>query len=187
MHRMLQLFITTGETYFQPPDLIDLIVRCKNSRRSPFPSLAIPSSTSTFQHPSTAFGFPRNLGDNIFDDRNNRFIQHLSLTHLNLIGRSSFHQTRHRISPQIIAPSGPNAPTQAFHMRDHASDYYLDRAMVAFEVDEVKDDARRHNIRKVFSKEWDDAMWCVWWWANSEDKARAKMERWREKQSASST
>jgi hypothetical protein len=66
-------------------------------------------------------------------------------------------------------------------MRDHASDYYLDRAMVAFEVDEVKDDERLTKIRKVFPKEWDDAMWCIWWWANSEDKARSKMERWREK------
>jgi hypothetical protein len=63
-------------------------------------------------------------------------------------------------------------------MRDHANAYFLDRAMVAFEVHE-NPSLGLGNIREVFPSNWDDTMWCIWWWANSENKARAKIERWR--------
>jgi hypothetical protein len=112
---------------------------------------------------------------NFFDERCKRLLQQVSLTHLNVIARSSFHQTRHNTSPPVNAPS---SPTEAYTMRDHANAYFLDRAMVAFEVHE-NPSSRLRNIRDVFPGNWDDAMWCIWWWANSENKARAKMERWR--------
>jgi hypothetical protein len=64
-------------------------------------------------------------------------------------------------------------------LRDHASDYFIDRALVAFEMHESPGEERR-DIREAFAENWDDMLWCVWWWANSEEKARALMERWRE-------
>jgi hypothetical protein len=66
-------------------------------------------------------------------------------------------------------------------MRDHACHYYLDTALVAFERNENRDQGLI-NIRDVFPKMQSKILWTVWWWANSEDKAKAKMERWREAQ-----
>ena len=175
MCRLLQLFFATGQTYYQPPDLIDLIVRCNASRRPNYPRVAFPTSTQIWQHPSQAFAFPTNPGLDLFNDNYKRLVLRASLTHFNLIARSSFHQTSQIRSPLITEPT----PTDAYTMRDHASDFYLDRAMVAFEKFERRD-SQLASIREVFPRKWDDALWSVWWWANSEDKARAKMERWRE-------
>lgn len=66
-------------------------------------------------------------------------------------------------------------------MPDHAAYYFLDRALVAFELYEKKDDGLI-NMRNAFRKRQGKMLWSVWWWANSEDTARAKMERWREAQ-----
>jgi hypothetical protein len=147
------------------------------SRRAPYPLLQLPTSTVKWQRPSQAFAFPRNMSLNFFDERCKRLLQQASLTHLNLIARSSFHQTRHITSPLVVAPS---SPTKAYTMHDHADVYFLDRAMLAFEVHENPSLGLR-NIREVFPSNWDDTMWCIWWWANSEHKARAKMERWRKR------
>jgi len=111
----------------------------------------------------------------VLDDRYKSLILRASLTHLNVIARSSFHQTRYTVSPTITSPTSE----QAYTLRDHANYHFLDRALVAFELyenpaKELKD------IRKVFPRMWDNNLWSVWWWANSEDKARAKMERWRQ-------
>jgi hypothetical protein len=39
-------------------------------------------------------------------------------------------------------------------------------------------------MREVFGEKWGVEMWSVWWWANSEEKARAKIERWRRERRA---
>ena len=112
---------------------------------------------------------------NICDERYKRLLVRASLTHLNIITRSSFHHTRDTTSPPINAP--PNQ--QMYTLRDHANYHFLDHALVAFELHE--NPARElSNIREVFPRIWGDELWSIWWWANSEDKARAKMERWRQ-------
>jgi hypothetical protein len=66
-----------------------------------------------------------------------------------------------------------------FEFRDHAAYYFFDRAMVAFEMQQ-RNGKDTGEIREVFPRKCEDELWSVWWWANSEDKARAKMERWRQ-------
>jgi hypothetical protein len=114
------------------------------------------------------------MSSNVFDDRYKGTLQRAALTHINLIARSSFHQTPESVSPIISAPS---VATKAYVLNDHASDYFLDRALAAFEMYERP--GERRCIREAFVEYGDDMIWGVWWWANSEDKARAKMERWR--------
>lgn len=112
----------------------------------------------------------------LFEERCKRLVQRATDTHLSLIARSSFHQTTHIVSRAVSMPTTPN---HAYKMRDHADEYFLEQVMVAFEVDQNPYLDRR-DIREVFPKKWDDMLWCIWWWANGEDKARAKMERWRQ-------
>ncbi|KAH3906174.1 hypothetical protein HBH56_209480 [Parastagonospora nodorum] len=173
--RLLQLFFAAGQTYYQPPDLIDLVVRYNASHRPAYPRVAFPTSTQVWQHPSQAFAFPSNPDLDLFDDNYKQLVLRASLTHLNLIARASFHQTSQIRSPLITAPTS----TDAYTIRDHASDFFFDRVTVAFEKFESRD-SQLLSIREVFPRKWEDALWSVWWWANSEDKARAKMERWRE-------
>tara|TARA_R110002003_G_scaffold32_7_gene1960 strand:+ start:16645 stop:17268 length:624 start_codon:yes stop_codon:yes gene_type:complete len=179
--RLLQLFLHAGQTYLQPPDLIDLIARSQVSRKSPYPVLTLPTTTEKWHRPSQAFAFPANIP--LCDERYKRTLLRASLTHLNLIARSSFHQTRATVSPTVTAP----ADEQLYDLRDHANHYFLDSVLVEFERYEKKatgDGKKRDNIRSVFETRWENVLWSVWWWANSEDKARAKMERWREVEGA---
>jgi hypothetical protein len=173
--------MTAGQTYLQPPDLIDLIARNNAARRPPYPLIAFPENTRVWQRPSQAFAFSANSGLNLFDEGIKRLIRRASETQLNLIARSSFHQKSDTRSPTVSSPRG----NDAYIMRDHASDYYLDRAMVAFEKFENRA-SDLQSIREVFPRKWEDTLWSVWWWANSEDKARVKMERWREEPAAPS-
>lgn len=175
-HRLLQLFLSAGQTYFQPPDLIDLAVRSKISRRHPYPIVTLPPTTEAWQRPSQLFVFPTDTNASLHNALYQRIIQHASLTHLNIIARSSFHQTQQTRSPPVNEP----ANDQLYALKDHANSYFLDRALVAFELHENPEKELR-NIRDVFQKVWGDHMWSVWWWANSEDKVRAKIERWRGK------
>jgi hypothetical protein len=73
----------------------------------------------------------------------------------------------------------PSALGEAlFKVADHAKRYFADRVMVEFEKQEL---SRREakEIRTVFPQVWEEVRWWVWWWAESEDKARMKMERLR--------
>ncbi|KAF1840716.1 uncharacterized protein K460DRAFT_370681 [Cucurbitaria berberidis CBS 394.84] len=174
--RLLQLFLAAGQTYLQPPDLIDLIVRSKVSRRAPYPLMTLPVSTENWIRPSRAFALPHHFG--LCDNRYKSLIQRASLIHLSLIIRSSFHQTQDDMSQnRLTAPALSQAP---YDLKDHARQYFTERAMVAFELYEQRSSGLR-NIRDGFWKVWDRVLWSVWWWANSEEKARAKMERWRQR------
>ncbi|KAF2029419.1 hypothetical protein EK21DRAFT_67846, partial [Setomelanomma holmii] len=174
--RLLQLFLSAGQTYFQPPDIIELMVRAEISQRPPYPDFDIPESTQHWHRSSRAFAFPANVGLN--EKQYRRTLLRASLTYLNIIARSSFHQTRSTMSPSIPAPRND----QLFDIKDHANEYFLDAAMVEFERCERKADGgvELESIRNVFESRWEDGLWSVWWWANGEDKARAKMERWRD-------
>ncbi|KAF1915161.1 hypothetical protein BDU57DRAFT_498901 [Ampelomyces quisqualis] len=188
--RLLQLFVTAAQTYFQPPDLIDLVIRSKASRYPPYAVVTLPGSTKTWQRPSQAFTFthppsrrrPFALYDyrpmTLFDPRCHRLISRRTATHLNLIARSSFHQTTHTVSPTVRMPMSPN---HAYNMRDHAAEYFLEQVLVAFDM-YANPDPELGDVRECFKKRWDDKLWEVWWWAGGEDKARAKMERWRKEE-----
>ncbi|KAH7385768.1 hypothetical protein BKA66DRAFT_415912 [Pyrenochaeta sp. MPI-SDFR-AT-0127] len=172
--RLLQTFLTAGQTYIQPPDLIDLIVRSKISRKPPYSLMTLPATTEEWVHPNNAFAFPPNL--DLCNDSSTTLLQRTSLTHLSLINRSSFHQTRFNMSQNVIIAPAPGQPL--YTLQDHAGKYFADRVMVAFELHECQSNQLR-DIRDVFPKRWGSIMWAVWWWANSEEKARAKLELWR--------
>jgi hypothetical protein len=171
--RLLQLFLMAGQTYFQPPDLIDLMVRSKVSRKHPYPLLPLPSSRWNWIRPSHYSRFPANI--DLCDDRYKRLLQRASITHLSLITRSSFHQSPYNTSQMAISP--PTLDEALFNMPDHAKRYFADKAMTAFELNECQ--PRAKTFRTVFAQTWKDIQWSVWWWANSEDKARMHLERWK--------
>jgi len=154
--------------------MIELIARVEASRKYPYPIPTFSPSTVQWQRPSTAFAFPLDATADLWDQRYKGWIQQTSLNHLNIIVRSSFHQTTTDYSSVIRAPTHE----QMYKLKDLAHYYYHDRAMVAFELHENKGAHLRY-IREVFPRKWGDESWAIWWWANGEDKARAKMERWR--------
>ena len=164
----------SGQTYFQPPDLIDLIIRSKASRRRPYSSLHTPCSTLLWRHPRRTHFQAYN---DLCNETNKAHIQHMSTRHLTLITRSSFHQSRYDMSQGLI--HAPALGQALFRVPDHAKRYFYDRAMVAFEMWETKRTGLK-DIRTVFPKKWEEIRWCIWWWAGSEEKARMKMERLRE-------
>jgi hypothetical protein len=172
--RLYQLFLMAAQTYFQPPDLIDLMVRSRVSRKQPYPLLPLPKSTWKWIRPSPALSFPANIG--FCDDRYKRLLQRASITHLSLIARSCFHQTPHNMSQVPISP--PSLGQGLFQMPDHAKRYFADKAMTAFELQERRQTSAK-DFRTVFPTVWKNVQWSVWWWAGSEEKARMKMERWK--------
>ncbi|KAF1364750.1 hypothetical protein EJ07DRAFT_57319, partial [Lizonia empirigonia] len=172
--RFLQLFLTAGQTYFQPPDLIDLAIRHKVARSAPYPRIALPETTEVWIHPSNTDAFPTNiaLDDVRFKDRLNRLMG----AHIALINRSSY------------GPSPRNSATGLFRRplslarvaTDYSRRYFVDSATAAIENGESYDETRRP-VQVVFAGRWRcSGFWSVWWWANSEDKARAVIARWRE-------
>jgi hypothetical protein len=163
-----------GQTYLQPPDIIDLLVRSRTSRQRPYPMLATPSSTERWRYPLPTL-FARDI--DLCSESHKMSFQHTSTAHLTFITRSSFHQTSQNTSQGGISPS--TLGEALFRVPDHAKRYFADRALVAFERLEVKRSEARE-IRSVFPQAWEEIRWCVWWWAGSEEKARMKMERLRE-------
>ncbi|KAF2631999.1 hypothetical protein BU25DRAFT_406521 [Macroventuria anomochaeta] len=171
--KFFQLFLLAGQTYFQPPDLIDLVVRHKISQSAPYPEMTLPTTTEQWVRPSKAFTFP---ADVVFDDYTNRFTQ-LFNTHISLINRSSFIQSQANNINHAFRRSPPTSSS----ITDLAGRYFIDSAVAAIEKGESYKEGNRP-ARDMFSGEWQNlGMWSVWWWANSEDKARAIIARWGEK------
>ncbi|KAF7676764.1 hypothetical protein GT037_004976 [Alternaria burnsii] len=171
--RLLQLFLMASQTYFQPPDLIDLMLRSRTSRKPPYPLLLTPCSTEKYRRPLPSLFYP---GHDLNCTHLKPSFQRTSIAHLTLITRSSFHQTSHDMSQGGISPSALGEAL--FKVPDHARRYLADRVLVAFEKDEVRERGKRE-IRGVWGKKWSIVGWAVWWWAGSEEKARMKMERLR--------
>jgi hypothetical protein len=42
------------------------------------------------------------------------------------------------------------------------------------------------SLKDIFEKQWGTVRWMVWWWAASEEKARAKMAMWRDDEARTS-
>ncbi|KAE8850294.1 hypothetical protein PTNB85_00710 [Pyrenophora teres f. teres] len=151
-HWMLQLVLMAGQAYLQPPDLIDLLVREK------------PVSTL----------FP--VGVSLCDESYQESFQIMSQYCLSVICRSSILSERQRA---VLRPIGLPALGKGLFrvVADYTRMYLSERAMVAFEMHESRREDMRV-VRTAFPREWKHMQWSIWWWANSEDKARMKMERW---------
>ncbi|KAG9186713.1 hypothetical protein G6011_09821 [Alternaria panax] len=167
--RLLQLFLMASQTYFQPPDLLDLTIRSITSHKPPYPLLPTPLSTESYRRPLPSLF---RLGHDLNCSRLKPSFQRTSLSHLTLVTRSSFHQTHNNMSQGGISPS--LLGEALFRVPDHAGRWYKERVLVAFEKEEV-----RKGIRGVWAKRWEEVRWGVWWWAGSGEKARMKMERMR--------
>jgi hypothetical protein len=118
--------------------------------------VAFPVATVQWQHPSTAFSFLAN-GADLLDQRYKGRILQTTLTHLNIIKRSSFHQTVANPSSDVPVPMNDQ---MMYKLRDHAHYHFLDRALVAFELREDKGRALR-DVREVFPRMWGDGSWSV--------------------------
>lgn len=165
-----------GQTYFQPPDLIDLAVRHKVSRSRPYPEMALPAITEQWIRPSRSFLFPANT---TLDD-NGSGVAQLFNTHVAIINHSSFAQTMNNNLNHTVRRALPTS----FMINDHARCYFRDAAVTAIEHgEEIRVELRP--ARNILDGEWQrQGLWRVWWWANSEDKARAIITRWRERQNS---
>jgi hypothetical protein len=91
----------------------------------------------------------------------NGIIERRTCTHLNLIARLSFHQTTVTVAPNIRIPVNAN---NAYKMRDHAAEYFLEKVLVAFDV-RANPDPRLRDVKECSKEKWDNALWGVWWWA----------------------
>ncbi|KAF2739870.1 hypothetical protein EJ04DRAFT_483284 [Polyplosphaeria fusca] len=167
----LQLCLLAGQTYLQPPDLIELAIRNKRSHRAPFPSPHPSQSTLDHIQPSRILPFPPGL--NLLPSLAPQFylLTTIGLQHVHIMQRSSV--TQIRLNP--ITPSDPQAHLWA--IPDFLEDYLEKRAIGQFDTHA---DHSKQDISNVWTKNWEEIRWSIWWWADSDDKARAKMERWRE-------
>jgi hypothetical protein len=170
--KFLQLCLAAGQTYLQPPDLIDLACRSQTRRAFPYPACSIPKSTVAYQRPLKGFNFPPGL--DMKDTRRNspthtRDLHALALTHIRIMQRSSLIQTRF---PPVIA----DPEKELFALRDLLAEWFEDRIQTEFDVYACKGG---RDMKEVWRDRWNaEVRWGVWWWAASEGKARAKMERW---------
>ncbi|KAF2255818.1 hypothetical protein BU26DRAFT_412053 [Trematosphaeria pertusa] len=188
--RFLQAFLVAGQAYFQPPDIIDLIVRSRLSRKPPYPMADLPDSSEKSLRPYNAVPFSADL-DYSTEMSCPSHVSHRLLRntmhHLHIVKRASIFQASHIGRP--FRYTAQPATTELFNIDDLSAEFFKDRALVAFEKyekkylkmvgEDVREDEEK-DIRKVFKTRWPKVWWMVWWWANSEEKARAKMERWRE-------
>jgi len=163
-----------GQTYFQPPDLIDLAVRSRLSHQTPYPPMTMPASSEKWRYPMPP-AIPQNV--DLCSQRWKRPIQQNSLAHLSVINRSSFHQTSHTNSQYAIQP--PTLGQALLRLPDHASRYFASQAISEFQKGEIWREGMK-NTNTTFREYWMGKTWIVWWWASSEDKARMKMERLRQ-------
>ena len=124
--------------------------------------MTLPLTTEQWVRPSDTFAFPTNTA---FDDVHyqSTFTQLLN-THVSLINRA--------FRRSVLNSSG---------IHDYAKGYFVDSAVAAIEKGEdyVKN---MRSVRDIFTGKWQrHGLWSVWWWANSEDKARAIISRWIER------
>lgn len=171
--RNLQLFLTAGQVYLQPPDFIDLIIRSRTSRKRPYPHLPIPQSTSYHQHPSPLSRFPPTPPPTarIAEINNHqRNLRRRKLDLLNIIARASINQNdRHLQSHQVVQPD----PKALYKIVDDSAAYFEKKALSAWRASLSTEQLNAWRV------EWGETWWTVWWWANSEEKARAKLDRWK--------
>ncbi|KAF2267054.1 hypothetical protein CC78DRAFT_103098 [Lojkania enalia] len=173
--RFLQLCLLAGQTYLQPPDLIELMVRRELQGKHPYPSAHLSRSTETYIHPSrTPHFFPDyDLGCSNSTSQYTSSLFRECITKINIIQRAS-------ISNSLRAPLTGLVLAQPlrmlFHIPDTVEGWLEERCLGEFKFESRAD---RQAIDNVWEREWKKVRWSIWWWAGSEEKAKMKMERWR--------
>ena len=167
--RHLRLFLLAGQAYLQPPDLIELAVRHGLSRAAPYPPAELPASSLQWVRPSSSYSFPADVTIPAWKTR----LSYLVDFHVHIIRRCS-----------ILQPPRPRVQTMRQHIatattvKDTTGCYLSGATIAAIEAGEVHKKGRRR-AKDAFAHEWQRrGFWSVWWWANSEDKARAIIARW---------
>ncbi|PSN73189.1 hypothetical protein BS50DRAFT_483486 [Corynespora cassiicola Philippines] len=180
--RFLQFFLAAAPVYLQPPDLIELTVRSRLSRKPPYPLMRLPSSTESWLHPvKLAYPFP--VGVDLEAPIFPSILRHHFQVHLTVIARAflsltSDQSTRRANMSQVAVP--------CFAFEDHTYSWLMERVLKVFDEEarpkdfELPGHLPLTNSSGMLDNGWKDCMWAIWWWAGSEEKARAKMERWRE-------
>ncbi|KAF2002892.1 hypothetical protein P154DRAFT_461872, partial [Amniculicola lignicola CBS 123094] len=178
--KYLHLFLLAGQTYLQPPDLIELAVRNHCAQQPPYHSVP-PRSTRNYQRPYQAHCFPPITSLHAAIPTYGPHPESsLIITHINIIQRASPSRTFH--SPPRLLRNNPGRHPQAsslFNIEDTLEDWLEEQCLVEFDKYARRGKERR-DIRHAWEGSWveDGIRWEVWWWAGGEDKARAKMERW---------
>ncbi|KAF2661432.1 hypothetical protein K491DRAFT_647843 [Lophiostoma macrostomum CBS 122681] len=177
--RLMQLCLLAGQTYLQPPDIIELAVRNAVKRKPPYPDVYPPPSTMTHLRPNPQNPFPprRSLTSDAIQLApiipNQQPLDPLVLTHVRIMQRASFAQTYRAPAAPVLPRTAPRSLYRVLDLQDHLED----RVKVEFDLHAGpgKPDIMTVLHRRLGS----EVRWGVWWWANSEVKARMKMERWR--------
>jgi hypothetical protein len=190
--RQVRLFLLAGQAYLQPPDLIELAVRHSLSRSAPYPPAELPATALQWVRPNNTYSFPADVATADWKIR----LAYLVNFHVHVIRRSSIPPAQgpsnQTLAPpaqglnQMLAPPaqlpfwltpGP-IPRASVSVKDLTSRYLSGATIAAIEAGEVYKKGRRR-ARDAFAHEWQRrGFWSVWWWANSEDKARAIIARW---------
>jgi hypothetical protein len=191
--RQLRFFLLAGQAYLQPPDLIELAVRHGLSRSAPYPPAELSATALQWVRPNNISSFPADIATADWKIR----LAYLVNFHVHVIRRSSIPEaqgpTNQTLRPpaqgpfnQMLAPpaQGPfnrrlgQILRASTSVKDLTSCYLSGATIAAIEAGEVYKKGRRR-ARDAFAHEWQRrGFWSVWWWANSEDKARAIIARW---------
>ncbi|KAH7559426.1 hypothetical protein BM1_04363 [Bipolaris maydis] len=180
--RLLQACLTAAQAHFQPPDLIDLVIRSSLSRRPPYPEMTMPELSEAWRHPQSTDS-PPNM--DLFHKDMAPMALRVCIRHLQRIGRSSIHEdVNHLGRVQNMAQFwyNPLVP-RLLDIPDWAMTYLVHGVICEFEKDKSCQEGLV-DMKSVFEKKWKEVQWEVWWWANNDDKARMKMERWRQVQAS---
>jgi hypothetical protein len=103
---------------------------------------------------------------------NQQSIDPLILAHMRVIQRATFAQSYRAPVPAVL----PRTARSLYTVFD-LGDWLEDRVRIAFDLQ--ANDGKPDIMTVLHKRLRGEVRWGVWWWANSEDKARMKMERWR--------
>jgi len=142
---------------------IDPALRQRTARSAPYQKIMLPATTEQWVRPSSAFAFPADVASSGFNQ--------LFDTHISLINRSYSAQTQ----TANVNDAHNHLLAISYSIIDFASRHFFDTAVAVIEKGEAYKEDRRV-ARDIFAGEWQGkAMPSVWWWVNSEDKARTKL------------
>jgi hypothetical protein len=177
----LQVCLMAGQAFLQPPDLIELVI-CNGVDLIPFLSgRPFPGPSHEHAYPTRLVGGGRNLenNDNIPESRArlrtiDSVIQVLGTATLLQFGRQP------DLVPTFYSMTRAIHSTYAELIKSKDITEHCLKDAVKLAMDRYcRPDSP--DTRAKFDSRWaEEVRWKVWWWANSEDKARMKMNRWME-------
>jgi hypothetical protein len=170
---LLEFCLITASTYLQPPDIIDLVVRCKLKHRRIISHAYFPISTHNNILPCPDYQYPANLS--LEDPASHAPLMIILNRHRRAMISAA------RAQPLLFQPLNPGLWLPRPDP-DYLVPVFHQRILTEFDLY-----ARpgRPDLALCFYENWKiSARWGIWWWASSEEKARMKLERWREERMA---